>query len=66
MKHHGWTPVRTVEDTLWTSPAGQVVMTARHQHPPEPLASGARLPDPDAIHVHEAALLRVQDDDPDW
>ena len=66
MKHHGWTPVRTVEDTLWTSPAGQVVMTARHQHPPEPLAPGARLPDPDAIHVHEAALLRVQDDDPDW
>jgi hypothetical protein len=68
LKHHGWTPVRTANSTLWFSPAGQVVdIPHRNQAPPE-LDPDAHLPDPDQLHTIDADYLRPPgpDDHPPW
>ncbi len=34
LKHRGWTPLRTADSTIWTSPAGQLIEVPRYLDPP--------------------------------
>ena len=65
LKHSGWTPLRTAAGTLWTSPAGQLVMVPSHTSPPPGVDIGpgpAVLPDPDDLDLLDRAQL---EDPPD-
>jgi len=58
LKHYGWTDVPTATGTLWTSPAGQLIVVDRYTPAPPWLDPGAELPDPDQLHQLDAELLR--------
>ena len=66
LKHRGWIPCRTGTGTLWTSPAGQVVLVPRHQPPLPTIAPTAVLPEADELHALEGEQLRppTPDDEP--
>lgn len=70
-KHHGWTPLRTANGTLWFSPAGQIVEVPRPVSRPPGIDSGnnrapAHLPDPDDLHLLDRLQLAPTTDTPPW
>ena len=70
LKHHGWIPLRTPTSTIWTSPAGQLVVVPNAVRPsPEVDADDwrpASLPDASDLHVLDRAQLEAPVDRPPW
>ena len=70
LKHYGWIPLRTPTSTVWTSPAGQLVVVPNAVRPsPEIDADDwrpASLPDASDLHVLDRAQLEAPVDRPPW